>query len=847
MQSLNNEDCEKCGLCKLRTHVVNGRGDDQAKIMLVSEWPGSPEDKTGDIDSGPIRIAVNRLLRKAGISPVSVFLTTVVRCIPKAPPPDYVRDPSKEEIEACSAYLDKEIEALKPTVIVPMGNVALKRVLGQRTAMIGKFRGTEVWSDKYNCKVMPIMHPMYVRRRLQYEGITVNDLRRVKTSSQTTKLTEKRLGVYKVADTFEKAEKLIDKLRTVPEFVFDLETSGLNGRKDTVMCIAFTWKEGLGFTLPIHSYRGEEETYTEIKLKSVRKKDKQTKAWIKTKKEVPVEKTRTIHHYLPYWGEKQRIIIDKLRALFASDIPKIAHNGKFDSRFLMESYKMQVNKLTFDTMLAHYMLDENAPSHKLKDLAWVVDMGGYDDPLEQWFKDNKIAVGDRNYAMLPPDMLYEYGAKDADNTMRQKNLYEPQLKGDAKLWLLFKQVIMILSETLMEAEVHGMKIDRDYISELKKSFEGELAGINIKIDQIAPGLNIKSTPQLRELLFTKWKLPVVKKTKKGLASTDESVLEDLKTQHPLIPLILQHRKAYKMYGTYVMGINDLIDENGRIHTEFLIHGTVTGRLSSKNPNVQNIPRRDTRIKPLFIAEEGFFLIEADYAQAEFRHWANYSQDPVMIQDIIKATNGTGPDIHKLMASLALNIDVKDVDKEQRNQAKTIVFGLMFGRGTKSIADMLGCSEEHAVHVREIFFSRYPKASAWLKAAIREVQIRKEISSVFGRIRRLPTIDSPDKGLKALAERQAMNSPIQSAASDMNCNAANRIRLRFKREGLTGKICSLVHDSIILEVPKVEHTKSLDIVREEMERPIKGVTVPMVAELQTGVRWGKLELVEKVAA
>ena len=725
-----------------------------------------------------------------------------------------------------------------------MGNVALKRILGQRTAAIGKFRGTELWSEKYNCKIMPIMHPIYVKRRLQYEGLTVEDLRRVEKSSHTTELTKKRLGTYKVADTVEKAEKLLDKLRTVPEFVFDLETSGLNGRKNEVLCICFSWGEGTGYTLPLTTWKGVEEKYTEIKLKSIRKKDKITKAWIKTKKEVPEEKIRILDTYHPYWGSDQTRIIDKLRAVMASSIPKIAHNGKFDCRFLLESMKLRVNNLDFDTMLAHYLLDENAPSHKLKALAWNVDMGGYDEPLEDWFKEHKVASKDRNYAHLPPDMLYEYGAKDGDCTMRQKNLFEPRLKEKPKLWSLFKKIIMVLSETLMEAEVHGMKIDVNYIEELKKSFEEELSGIDKNIDGIAPGLNIKSTPQLREFLFKKFKLPVIKKTKKGLASTDESVLEELKTKHPIIPLILKHRKAYKMYGTYVMGIRDMIDENGRIHTQFLIHGTVTGRLSSKNPNVQNIPRKDTRIKPLFISEEGFVLIEADYAQAEFRHWANYSQDPVMIEDIVKATNGKGPDIHKLMASLALNIDVKDVDAEQRNQAKTIVFGLMFGRGTKSIAEMLGCTEEHAENVRKIFFGRYPKASAWLKAAIREVQIHKEITSFFGRVRRLPTIDSPDRALKALAERQAMNSPIQSVASDMNCNAANRIRLRFAKEGLTGKICCLVHDSIILEVPIAEQEVSLKIVRAEMEHPIEGVNVPMTAELKVGTTWGRLELVEE---
>ncbi len=210
--NLENDACKQCGLCYGRKNVVNGKGSLKAKILFVSEWPGSPEDRTGDISEGPIAKELFRMLGKAKISSYDVFLTSTVRCIPKAPPPVRIRKPDKAEIDACAPYLDKEIEAIKPNIIVPMGTLAVKRVL-DRVVTINNTRGTEIWSEKYNCKVIPIYHPLVIRRRPEYEGFTIEDLRRIRISSEYPELTPRREGTYKIITTIEQFYKLIERVR----------------------------------------------------------------------------------------------------------------------------------------------------------------------------------------------------------------------------------------------------------------------------------------------------------------------------------------------------------------------------------------------------------------------------------------------------------------------------------------------------------------------------------------------------------------------------------------------------------------------------------------------------------
>lgn len=843
MIDLKNSDCQKCGLCKFRKYVVNGYGPTTtAKIVLVGEAPGSDENNIGIPFVGKAGKLLDKILFKVGINRKEVFITNSIRCIPKAPPPQNVREPEPDELIACSEYLEKELLEIKPNVIVPMGNTALRVILGQRGVNITKKRGIEIWSEKYNCKVIPTFHPAAILRNPQHEGITIQDFQRIKLASESKEVAKKNIGQYTTIDTLELLDSLVEKLLNVDAFAYDIETTSLDWKTGKILCIAFTWKEGTGCVVPLTRYSGRPEEHTEIKERKVRKKV--DGVWIQSEpKKVEVKKTVIVDEYFPYWEDKQAIVLEKLRTILKSDVKKIAHNGKFDVKFLIKN-NLPVNNFYFDTMLAHHLIDENAVnSHGLKECTWVyTDMGGYDQPIEDWFKEKRIPEKKRNYAHLPADLLYKYNCMDTDATFRLFLQFEPKLEQEHVDGLFFR-LIMPLTKTLTQAEIDGVQIDIDYLAKLKIDLSESLQKIEkeIKMKVGDDKFNLNSTPQLRKLLFDDLKLPSLKQTKKNQDATDEEVLIELAKMHEIPKMILDCRKLEKLLGTYISGIEEAMDEEHRIHTTYLIHGTVTGRLASREPNLQNIPRDDLRIKKLFVARPSWKIAEFDYGQAEFRHWANYSQDQKMIADIMMSDASKGVvDIHKLTAASVLGIPVEKVTKPQRQQAKGVVFGLMYGRGAKSLAEEFGISENEANQIIRVFFGKYPQAKKWLEEAIKTVKIHKQIRNVFGRVRRLPGIDSMEGDLRADAERQSLNSPIQSASSDMNNNAANRIYLKLRESNLHGILCLLVHDSLLYEIPENELYETVNIIKNEMERPIEGVSVPMVVEIKVGTRWGELK-------
>ncbi len=865
MIDLQNSQCAKCKLCTLgRKNVVNGRGNESARILLVSEWPGSREDETGDILSGPVAIETFKLLAKAGISRNDVFLTTTVRCVPKAPPPDMIRTPTKEEIAACSDYLDQEIAAIKPTVIVPMGTLAVKRIFG-RVVTLSDTRGKEHWSDKYNCKVIPIYHPLYLQRKPEYQGFTVEDLRRIAKSAQYPEMTKRVLGQYVIAEDIARFDQIIDRLNTVPHFAYDIETNSLDFTVGKVLSLSFSWKAFTGVTVPLIRYEKTIEERTEIVEKPVRKKNKATGQMEKVgMKQIPTIVTIEHEHYHPYWGDKQEYVLSRIKEAMTNQAMKIAHNGKFDNKFLRKLLGTEVENFGFDTMLVDFMLDENAEDmHGLKDCAWrFTDMGGYEEPLDNWFKQQGITGKKKNYAHLPPEMLFTYAAMDVDCTMRLYDLFVPRLEAE-NLMMLLKKLIMPLSQTLADAEYHGVLLDKEYQQQAEKALQTEItrleAALRVAVQAVngPADMNFNSNDQLANLFFNILHLPVLKRTDTGKPSCDEEVLTHLaQTQkQPIATQILEYKKMTGVLSKYVLGLMERVDASGALHSDFLIHGTVTGRLSSSNPNLQNIIKEkiiiknpfpdnpsieefEVNIKRMFVPRPGMVWVEADYGQAEFRHWANYSQDPDMIRDIKAADDGSGPDIHKKTASDSWNIPLEKVTKEIRDRAKAIVFGIMYGRGAESVSQDLGISIADAQQVIDKFFAKYPVAKRRLDDFIVEAKRTLQVTSVFGRIRRLPGIWSPKNMIRQENERLATNSPIQSAASDMNCNAANRIRMAFKDQNINGGVRILVHDAIYCEIAETDFERGITIMRQEMERPISGVTVPMRAEFKVGRSWGE---------
>lgn len=860
---LGNLNCTKCpNLCSTRRHVLNGKGYIPASIMAVVEGPSIQDDKSGVVMMGPAGADYRRVLASAGIKDEQIFTTYLTRCIAIDVAKKTTRMPTDEEMDNCSQWMVDEVKTVQPNVLIAFGPKVASKLLGY-TVEFNSVRGIAKWSEKYQCNVITTYSPDYLHVKPEAESILVQDLKRALKVSATKGPLPAYEGNYIIADTPEKLEHVLDRLDTVEQFSFDIETNSLNFVTGKVMCVSFSWQKGTAVLIPIRKYHSVEEKYTELVDRKVRKKKGQEP----TIKKVPVEKIRLIESYEPYWGNQQTRLIDRLQKLFATDVPKIAQNGKFDCKFLKKDLGITVENFYFDTMLAHYMLDENMGGlHGLKECAIMyTDMGNYDEELEKWFTDHKITDSKKNYAAVPTEILYKYACMDADCTWQLYEIFHPMLVAE-DLEQVFRRLIMPLSKSLQETEYRGVRIDRDYLEVLGKELQTESDRLHAEmITEIGPSIlatmkanhkkhediNFGSSKQLAELLFTHLKLPVLKRSEKGLhaPSTDDEVLQELAKLGKIPNLIVQYRSVNKLLSTYVNGLRDAVDADGFVHASFLIHTTTTGRLSSQDPNLQNIPKDDKRIKNLFMPRIGKVFIEADYSQAEFRHWANYSQDPQIIKDL-----WDGLDIHRFMAAQAAGHNVLGVPdlalipddvvtKDMRQSAKRIVFGLMNGMGIDKLAKQEKCTKEHAAKIIRLFFGRYPIAKEWLDGTIDTAKTYGQIRNVFGRTRRLPGANCYNAFIRSESERQAKNSPIQSAASDMNCNAANRINNKFKELGIEANLCVLVHDALLYEVPEDRVDECRKIIVEEMKRPIQGVNVPMDVEVKIGPRWGEVKEVK----
>jgi len=754
------------------------------EIMLVGEAPGYDEVLQRKPFVGEAGKVLDKCLTEAGVERRSIFITNVVKCRPLNN-----ETPPLSAIKACAEYLDKEIEEIKPRVIGLLGNVAIERVLGKGVGGVSKIRGNVFWSEKYNCTCIPMFHPAYLLRNIEQVSLVdylVKDLRLLKEAALVEKYEKKVKPVtYTVCDTIEKVKELFANLMKEPVFCFDLETTGFDFLEDDILCTSFSYQEYTAFVLPLFL------------------KDN-------------------------YWKENEKFIIESLKKCFArTDCEKVAHNLKFDAKFLRR-IGVEVKGSIFDTMIAHYLLDENARGeHGLKDLAWkYTDIGGYDKEIKSFIKDGLDKA--------PRELLYKYSATDPDCTMRLYNIFKPKLEKE-KVSYFYATFIIPAIKLLIDMEWVGVKVDSGRLKFLGKKYSEILTDIESRLrnfpevqqleQRTGKAFNFRSPLQLRELLFGYLKLPSTTTTAKGFDSTGEKVLEEISKLHEIPKLLLDHRKYSKLKFTYVEGIKDLIAKDGRLHTTYLLHGTTTGRLASAKPNLQNIPR-DGEIKSIFVPGEGWIFIEADYSQIEFRAWANYSKDTAMIEDI-----KSGKDIHRMIASIVFGCSSEQITRSQRQVAKGTVYGLMYGRGSDSIAKEFGISVLEAKKIVDVFFSRYPQAKEFLENIKKQVRRDGRLRSFFGRIRRLPGIHSRDKMVVAEAERQALNFPFQSMASDITMLCGIRVQEVIKEKGFKSYQVLTVHDSLVWEVPKEELEEMLKIVYEETSRQLPGITVPIEAEIK----------------
>jgi len=512
-------------------------------------------------------------------------------------------------------------------------------------------------------------------------------------------------------------------------------------------------------------------------------------------------------------------------------VKKVGQNIKYDW-IVLKRYGIHLHGIEGDTMIASYLLDPTKHNHNLIEIA--------QEYLDRSVTDYKEVVGTGMKAVtfdqIGLEKARDYSCEDADVTLQLSQLLFPRLKEEG-FKDLFDRVEMPLVTVLAKMEMNGVKIDLDLLQGYSKEIEAQLQQ---KMDRIyafaGEVFNINSSQQLAKILFDKLKLPVVKKTKTG-ASTDVEVLTKLSLQHDLPLEILSYRNLSKLKSTYVDALPKLIHpKTGRVHTSYNQTVTATGRLSSSDPNLQNIPIRTeegNRIRQAFIPEKGWLLVSADYSQIELRLLAHLSKD----ETLIKAFQN-GEDIHARTASEIFEVSIERVTPSMRREAKVINFGIIYGMSAYGLSQQLGIEPKIAQDYIDGYFKKYTGVQAYIENSLKGARQKGYVTTLLHRRRYLPDIDSPTVVVRQATERMAVNTPLQGTAADIIKVAMIRIQNGIEESGLSTKMIMQVHDELVFEVPEEELQEAIPMIQNEMET-VMDLSVPLKISIDSGRNWAEM--------
>ncbi len=587
---------------------------------------------------------------------------------------------------------------------------------------------------------------------------------------------------YQLVDTEEKRHEIIQKLLTTKILSIDTETTSTEAMEAELVGMSFSEAENRAYYVPI-----------------------------------PAEREEALK------------IVNEFRPLFENEeIAKVGQNIKYDM-IVLQNYGVQVKGSLFDTMLAHYVLQPEL-RHNMDYLAEIY-LHYKTIHIDELI--GPKGKGQKSMRDLSPSEVYRYACEDADVTLKLKNVLEKELK-EQGVEHLFYEIEMPLVPVLVNIESNGVRIDTEALRQTSAHLTARLQEIEQEIYQLAgEQFNISSPKQVGELLFERLKLAdKPKKTRTGQYVTSEEVLESLRSKHEVIGKILDYRGLKKLLSTYVDALPQLINpRTGRIHTSFNQAVTATGRLSSSNPNLQNIPVRDDdgkEIRKAFIPDEGCEFFSADYSQIELRIMAHLSQDPNMIEAFVE-----GHDIHAATAAKIYKIGIDEVTPDMRRKAKTANFGIIYGISAFGLAERMGVSRQEARELIDGYFATYPQVKAYMDKSIEVAREHGYVETISHRKRYLPDINSRNATTRGYAERNAINAPIQGSAADIIKVAMTRIHQRFQAYNLKAKMILQVHDELNFSVPMAEKELVQKIVIEEMEN-----AYPMRVPLKADCGWGK---------
>ena len=534
---------------------------------------------------------------------------------------------------------------------------------------------------------------------------------------------------------------------------------------------------------------------------------------------------------VPQDDSKAKETVKKIKPLVENPASlKVGQNMKYDI-IMLARYGAEVRGEMFDTMVAHYVIQPEL-RHNMDYLAEIY-LNYRTIHIEELIGEKK--KGQKKMSDLTPQEIYKYACEDADVTLKLKNILEKELqeKNDEKL---FREIEMPLVPVLAQMEMNGARIDTAALKNISEELSAKMQAIETEIYALAgTEFNISSPRQVGDILFNRLQLiEKAKKTKSGQYSTSEEVLESMRHKHPIVEKILDYRGLKKLLTTYVDALPQLINpETGKIHTSFNQTVTATGRLSSSNPNLQNIPVRDENgreIRRAFIPDDGCLFFSADYSQIELRIMAHMSGDKGMVEAF-----RSGEDIHTDTAAKVYKVPAAEVTKAMRSKAKTANFGIIYGISAFGLAERMGVDRREAKELIDEYFKTYPGIKAYIEKSVDDAKRNGYAETLFHRKRFLPDINSHNAVVRGYAERNAVNAPIQGTAADIIKVAMINIHNRLKREGLKAQMIIQVHDELDFNVPENEKEQLQAIVMEEMQNACH-MSVPLTADCGWGANW-----------
>ncbi len=597
-------------------------------------------------------------------------------------------------------------------------------------------------------------------------------------------------GEYKIINTIADLDKLIKRMSAAGAFAFDTETTSLDPMSAQLVGISLSPAPAEAYYIPV-GHTGLEPIG-----------------------QLPLEE-----------------VIEHLKSpLEDAKLAKLAHNGKYDMAMLAE-YGVGVQNLTFDTMVAAYLLGEK--SMGLKNLAFsklAIEMTPISD---------LIGSGAKTVPMSQVEIARAagYACADADMTLRLAAIFEPELRQQG-LWRLFAEVELPLVPVLMAMERNGVALDGDLLKRMSERLGEQLVKVEKEIyDNVGHQFNINSPQQLSTVLFEELKLAPARKTKGGY-STGASVLEELLGIHPIIELILDYRQLSKIKSTYIDALPSLINpKTGRVHTSFNQTRTATGRLSSSEPNLQNIPVRGElgkEVRQAFIAPPGSHLLAADYSQIDLRCLAHLSQDKSLL-----AAFRHDEDIHSATAAQVFGVDPSKVTPDMRRVAKTVNFGVIYGMSDYGLEQATGLSREEAAGFITAYFEKYPGVKQYLESTKEKARKEGYVQTILGRRRSIPEINSQNRQVREAAERMAINMPVQGTSADIIKVAMVNLAREIAKRRLGSKMILQVHDELIFEVPQEEREEMQRLAPELMSTAMT-LSVPLKVAIKSGQNWGELK-------